>query len=109
MFQELGFGGSDLFVDHVPSSGVPPVRIWHGQSQTARWSADGREVFFVSDNHLMAATISDGSVLIAGTPIRLFDVPSASYAVDPKTGRFLVMQPVSTPVPSLTVTLNWQR
>jgi Tol biopolymer transport system component len=109
VFHEIAFGGSDLFVDQIPSPGAQPVRVWHGQSQTARWSADGREVFFVSGNHLMAATISDGPILTAGTPMRLFEVPSAAYAVDPKTGRFLVMQPVSTPVPSITVTLNWQR
>jgi hypothetical protein len=57
----------------------------------------------------MAATISDGPVLKVAAPTTLFDVPSASFAVDPKTGRFLVMRPVSTPVPSVTVTLNWSR
>jgi Tol biopolymer transport system component len=109
VFAEIGFGGSDLFVDQIPSSGAQPVRVRHGQSQSARWSADGREVFFVSGNHLMAATISDGPVLKVAAPTTLFDVPSASFAVDPKTGRFLVMRPVSTPVPSVTVTLNWSR
>ena len=109
VFAEYGLGGSDLFVDRVPQPGAQPVLVWHGAVQTPRWSADGREVFFVSGGDLMAATVSDGSVLKATKPVRLFDVPSASFAVDPKTGRFLVMQPVSTPVPSVTVTLNWPR
>ena len=108
VFAEVG-GGSDLFVDRIPQPGPQPVRVWHGAVETPRWSADGREVFFVSDGHLMSATISDGPVLKAETPVRLFDVPSASFAVDPKTGRFLVMKPVSSPVPSVTVTLNWPR
>jgi hypothetical protein len=109
VFAEAGLGSSDLFVDRVPQPGAQPVRIWHGEVETPRWSEDGREVFFVSGGHLMVATVSDGPVLKATTPVRLFDVPSASFAVDPKTGRFLVMQPVSTPVPSVTVTLNWPR
>jgi hypothetical protein len=97
-----------VFVDVIPGSG-PPIRIWHGPAQTPRWRADGREVFFASSGRLMAATVSDGPILTVGQPVRLFDVPSAFFTVDPRTGRFLVLQPTSTPAPTVTVTLNWPR
>lgn len=108
-FIENGFSGTDLFVDVITGSSAHPIRVWHGAAQTPRWRADGRELFFVSSGQLMAATVSDGPILAVGKPVRLFDVSSADFTVDPTTGRFLVMQPTSTPAPTVTVTLNWPR
>ena len=108
-FREEGFGGSNLYVDVIPRSAAAPVRVWHGQGIHPHWGPDGRELYFVDRNRLMAVSVSGGPTLSVGTPVALFDVPSATFAVDPKTGRFLVMVPKSAPEPSVTMTLNWRR
>ena len=108
-FAEDGFGGSDLFVDFIPRRTSQPVRVWHGEALTPQWRADGRELFFESGARLFAASVSDGPVLSVGRPAPLFDVASADYAVDPKTGRFLVLVPTVTRGPSVTITTNWPR
>ena len=85
----------------------------------ARWSPDGKELYFIADGTLMASSIdASGSSFKASTPKPLFQVRIVSeyggggnhpqYAVS-RDGRFLVNQPVeassSTPI---TLILNWR-
>ena len=108
-FNEDGFGGSVLYVDTFPQSGAQPIRAWLGGGLSPHWRSDGRELFFVDQNRMMAASVSAGPVLSVGVPTPIFNVPSGDYTIDPKTGRFLVMVPKSSPEPSVTITLNWRR
>jgi hypothetical protein len=72
------------------------------------WSADGRELFYVSaDQHMMAVSTTPGPVPHAGDPRPLFRIPpSISWDVDPKGQRFLFTME-NTP-PPFSVVLNWQ-
>jgi len=108
-FIEDGFGGSVLYVDTFPQSGKQPIRAWHGAGLSPRWRPDGRELYFVDQNRMMTASVSAGPVLSVGVPTPIFNVPSADYTIDLKTGRFLVMVPKSSAEPSVTITLNWRR
>jgi Tol biopolymer transport system component len=108
-FIENAFDGPILYVDTIPQSGGKPIPVWHGAGLSPRWRLDGRELYFVDQNRMMAAPVSTGPVLSVGVPTPIFTVPSAEFTIDPKTGRFLVMVSKSSPEPSVTITLNWRR
>jgi hypothetical protein len=80
------------------------------------WSADGRDLYYRTANRLMAVPIAAGQTFRAGSPRPLFDgiynsgiQSGRSYHVDPKTGRFLLVRPVSDSRAAGTVRiiLNW--
>jgi hypothetical protein len=83
-----------------------------------RWSANGREIFFVSpDGSLMAAPVAPaGSTLEIGTPVSLFAAHvanqrlRAAYAVA-SDGRFLVIStsPADEGTSPITLIVDWRR
>ena len=109
----------------VVQSFAEPTATWavstRGGTQP-RWSADGRELFFVSPElTMMAAPVAvkpgEDQALEIGTPVALFPVRlagdavaavvKAQYAVAPD-GRFLIKEIADdvTDVP-ITLSLNW--
>ena len=108
-------GRAEVVVQSFPEPfGRWPVSIRGGM--WPRWSANGKELYFVVDGRLMASTIlASGSSFEAGTPHVLFPVQldrgpggHPQYAVS-RDGRFLVNQITeatsSTPI---TLILNWK-
>jgi len=84
--------------------------------QWPRWSADGKELYFIVDGKIMASTIhTSGSSLEAETPKVLFPVQlewslggHPEYAVS-RDGRFLVNQfNEATSNTAITLILNWK-
>ena len=83
-----------------------------------RWSPDGRQLFYRGGSRLMAADVDLRPTFRSSAPRVLFDqvynlrVESGnSYAVNPKTGRFISIglsdtDGVTSP-PTLRVVLNW--
>jgi hypothetical protein len=73
------------------------------------WRADGKELFYVSNDDLMAVSITaTESSVEAGIPQKLFRIGSTSYAVTPDGKRFLVEVNVPDPnAPPITIVLNW--
>ena len=73
-----------------------------------RWSRDGRELFFLSNDTLMAAPMLGGRP--AGAPAALFTLPGAGFAnfdVSPD-GRFLAIVPETfANQQPMTVIVNW--
>jgi eukaryotic-like serine/threonine-protein kinase len=78
----------------------------------ARWSRDGKELFYVNENKLMAVEIRSGAAFEAGPPKLLFDThaPNQAYAVTADGRRFIVATQVEQAEARLpiTVVLNWQ-
>jgi len=83
-----------------------------------RWSADGRELYFIApDGKLMATPVSASSATFtSGTPVPLFPAKVApfggaskqQYAVS-RDGRFLIDQAVEAGAGSpITLILNWR-
>jgi len=114
-------GRQEVYVQRFPEgSARQQVSVNGGAS--ARWSPDGKEIYFVSpDARLMAASFGarEGSPRVS-IPAPLFPVSRVqleeAYAgtlghtwdVAPDGKRFLIMLPVSESDPSsLTVVLNW--
>ena len=87
-----------------------------GGGVAPRWSADGREIYFIApDGKMMAAPITiKGSTFDAGTPAAIFSTHLASqafkfqYAVS-RDGRFLVNDlQAETATAPITLILNWK-
>ena len=81
-----------------------------------RWSANGKELYFVVDGKMMASTIhASGSSFEAETPAVLFPVQldgppggHPQYAVSPD-GRFLLNRSVeASSINPITLILNWK-
>ena len=113
----IGGGGRDqeIFVQSIESGGGRLLAA-KGNWGEPRWSADGRELFFVQNNEIYAVPIETRPVLASGRPRRLsVEVsPSAvesnqTYDVDPKSGRLLVMQSLTERplLPEVRFILNW--
>jgi serine/threonine-protein kinase len=105
-------GRSEVYVQSYPS-GANKVAVSTGGGFLPQWSRDGKELFYVTGDALVAVAVgSDGSF---GTPRRLFDrsnyffKPNFSiYDVSPDGKRFLMIQRDPGSVPrQLNVILNW--
>jgi hypothetical protein len=89
-----------------PSDGTEP-----------RWKADGKELYYVSGNKLLAVPVkTDGARFEAGVPRVLFEARFAAQGrrnryVAARDGRFLVNtlpEQTQTERSSISVLVNWQ-
>jgi serine/threonine protein kinase len=93
-------------------------RVSRGGGRYPRWTADGRELLYVSlEGTLMRAALHPGTSLGLAKGVPLFRHPAlvphhealkpSPYSVAPD-GRFLVRVPLGSPPPTpITVLLNW--
>jgi Tol biopolymer transport system component len=101
-------GQQEVFVDAFPSPDAHPLQVTHGGGSYPRWRADGRELFFIASDRLMAAPVPGGSAVSVGAASPLFTLPSNSYAVHPDGQRFLVLVPTTPASSTVRITLNLQ-
>jgi eukaryotic-like serine/threonine-protein kinase len=83
-FESSEAGRIEVYVTSFPKPGAH-VRISSGGGQAPRWSADGRELFFLTPgNTLMSAALQSPreGVLAVRAPTRLFDAPSRVLGSD---------------------------
>jgi hypothetical protein len=84
-----------------------------------RWSADGREVFYIApDAALMAVAVrSSGAALDIGRPVKLFETRIVGGGADAdqgrqydvsRDGRFLINTVVDSAAASITLLQNWK-
>ena len=79
------------------------------------WSKDGKELYYVEGQTLMAVSIGSGPQKGFGSPVRLFEDPwlnhrgvSTPYVVSPDRQRFLVIEATGdAPPPVIRVVQNW--
>jgi Tol biopolymer transport system component len=102
-------GRSEIYVQSYPG-GANRIPVSTGGGILPRWSRDGKELFYVTGDAVMAAALRpDGSF---GAPRRLFDrsnyLFAYSYDISPDGKRFLMIQRDPGSVPrQLNVILNW--
>jgi Tol biopolymer transport system component len=110
-------GDFQIVVQPFPKAARPYQVSAYGGTQP-RWSADGKELFFISlDGKMMASSITlQNGVPSATKPAPLFPVSIASglganrqeYAVS-RDGKFLINEPSKIEsLPPITVILNWR-
>jgi hypothetical protein len=103
-------GESEVYVVPFPGPGGR-VRISTARGDNARWRRDGKEIFYLAGNTLMAAAVTaNRSRFDVGPVQRLFEVPMVDgywpYDVSPDGQRFLV-NTLESAVPPLTIVVNW--
>jgi Tol biopolymer transport system component len=103
-------GRSEVYVVPFPGPGAR-VPISTAGGDNARWRRDGKEIFYLAGNTLMAAGVTaNGSRFDVGAVQRLFDVPTVDgywpYDVSPDGQRFLV-NTLDGEVAPLTIVVNW--
>ncbi len=114
-YQSDESGRFEVYVQSFPP-GAGKFQVSAGGGTGPRWRADGRELYFRSNDSLMAVTMQTSPRFAAGVPQELFGsrgasgVPARSYDVTPDGRRFLVAIPSTSErdVPSVTVIVNWQ-
>ena len=100
--------------DRTPAAAVGKWQISTDGGDKPRWSADGRELFYLApDRKLMAVPIKSGATLEPGVAAELFQTRASGffpYDVAPD-GRFLVntlSDSGGAQLTSVTVVLNWR-
>src|SRR5207237_109726 len=118
-FSGTGPQGGGIYVRATTgSAGAERVATRGGLNQVTQWSADGRDLFYVSgDRRLTAVPIGGGSALEAGRPQPLFEIRPASefnllrnaYDVSADGQRFLVLTLIQDPdALRIAVVSQWQ-
>jgi dipeptidyl aminopeptidase/acylaminoacyl peptidase len=111
-FQSDESGRYEVYVDTFPEPSGK-VRISTAGGIVPQWSANGRELFYISpDFKLMSVGLKVGassvepSVPHALFPLPVFDAELSPYEVASDGERFLVLKPPEAAAP-LTVIVNW--
>jgi Tol biopolymer transport system component len=77
-----------LYVDRFPEA-AGPIAV-AARARYPRWSADGRQLFFIQDGSLMVASFSGQDGAVSGSPRVVVKLPAMTSACDPAPdGRFL--------------------
>ena len=106
-------GRNEVYIQSFPG-GQNRIPVSTGGGILPMWSPDGKEIFYLSPDAVMAVTMQpDGGI---GAPRRLFDRSPFlindrfhSYSVSADGKRFLMIQRDAGSVPrQLNVILNWQ-
>jgi serine/threonine-protein kinase len=108
-------GRNEIFVRPFPQGEGKWQISTNGASQ-ARWSRDGKEVYFIEGNTLIAVPVTTSPTFTAGRAKTLFQSPGLSsdlsvpmYDTVPG-GNFLIIEPVNSPdqkPPAIHVVQNW--
>jgi Tol biopolymer transport system component len=105
-------GGVEVYVQPFPGPG-PREQISTEQGESPVWSRNGRELFYVSRNKLMAVTITTKPALTASKPQQLFEADGISqgrfgYDVDPDGKHFLTIKSEQDLYATqINVVVNW--
>ena len=112
-------GRPEVFVQSFPD-GRRRTQVSTAGGAQVRWSADGREIFYVApDGMMMAVSVAlDGAALELQLPVPLFQTYLASgtnvlgnkpqYAVS-RDGHFLLNTAVETTSAPIIVWVNWMK
>ena len=110
-------GQNEVYVQPFPDGGRR-VTVSSNGGTKVRWSRDGKELFYVEGQTLVAVSVSSGSSFSVGSATRLFEHPGlrpgnnyAPYDVSADRQQFILAESVGegaeAPEPSIRVVMNW--
>jgi Tol biopolymer transport system component/predicted Ser/Thr protein kinase len=105
--------GAKIYVEKFPPVGGQQYRISADRGIQARWSSDGRQLFFIGgrapDVALYAVKVSTGAGFTHGAPVKLFSIPGfgANYDVNQDGSLFLLSEPQPQPELLIRILENW--
>jgi serine/threonine-protein kinase len=99
-YQSDESGRYEIYVRPYPAVDRARLQISTAGGSSARWSRDGREIFFSDGTSLIAVPVSVSvqAELVAGKPVRLFDASIFNERLGPlydvaPDGRFVFLRP----------------
>jgi serine/threonine-protein kinase len=111
-FTSIESGSPEIFVRPFPvanAGGI--VKISSGGGQRARWSGDGRTIYYhtVDGNSIRAVHVTVGAAVTVGATETLMNMPrlGGGWDVDWKTGKIYVTQAVGGDQARIVVVQNW--
>jgi Tol biopolymer transport system component len=109
-------GRYEVYVQPFPQGGGKVQVSLNGGGQ-ARWRGDGKELFYVEGNALVAVPVTTASGFSAGEPQRLFEAAPGvfegrgqRYTVTPDGQKFILVEDAEgdgAAMPTIQVTQNW--
>ena len=106
-------GQREVYVQPFPEGGRK-VTVSSNGGTRVRWSRDGKELFYVEGETLVAVSVSSGSSFSVGSATRLFEHPGlrgatsyAPYDISADGQRFILAERVGAGGPSIRVVMNW--
>ena len=108
-------GHGELYVRPFPNVDGGKWQVSAGGGQEARWSPDGRELFYLNGDAMMAVPIETEPAFKAGAPEMLFRKPNYSsgalgWDISPDGKRFLMMKEPDTTAGGprkINIVVNW--
>ncbi len=102
-------GRREIWVRGYPGPGAP-VRVSHDGGAEPVWARDGRTLYYLDGQTMMAAAVATSTGFELEAPVRLFDGDLRIYERPPsydvaEDGRFVTTR--SDNAPSISVLLNW--
>lgn len=103
-------GRSEVYVASLPNVAVK-TPVSSGGGAMGRWSADGKEILYVSGNRLMSARVTRGETLQLAPPTELFSMPQPWRAFEvAQDGRLFAIVPKQLGnAQPVTAVLNWSQ
>jgi Tol biopolymer transport system component len=103
----------DFVPEQTPATGSKKWQISVNGGAKPQWRRDGKEIYYLDGNQMMAVPVKTGGALDPGLATKLFDVRATGYVpfVVTPDGHFIIntlpdlSSLMSTPI---TVVLNWQ-
>ena len=85
-------GQRDVYLRHVSDETDEGVPVSTGGGTYPEWSRNGRELFYLSPNHLVAVEVVPAETFQTGGQVQLFEVSAygPQFAVGPQGQRFLM-------------------
>ena len=112
-YQSNESGSYEVYVQPFPE-GPGRTQVSSKGGQQPRWSGDGKEIFYVEADALMAVPVGTTPTFSAETPTLLFQGKGAfadrghSYDVSADGKRFVIVEPVpGGKSPTIQVVENW--
>ena len=106
-------GRYEVYVQRFPEGGGKTV-VSTGGGRQPRWRGDGKELYYVNGDTMMAVDVNTEPTFRVGRPTALFDAPGAfagrgqRYDVAAGGQRFLYAESVGEGKPTaVRVVLNW--
>jgi Tol biopolymer transport system component/predicted Ser/Thr protein kinase len=108
-------GRNEVYIRSFPDGGGRRQVSLQGGLEP-HWRADGKELFYVEGDSLMAVPVTTSPSLTIGVPVTLFSAPSlggftGNYDVTPDGDRFILVEPVRDEgdvfEPRIRIVENW--
>jgi hypothetical protein len=102
-------GSAEIIVRPFAANGAAGTQVSFGGGHDPRWSRDGKELFYRTDDwHIVAIPVIDLKQHRFGKPSTLFRLPEGAEYDVVSGKRFLVDEPVGSAITPLFVIVNWK-